>query len=100
MLDTEQRILVTGPSKKNPMELSGRTENNRVVNFVGQPHMIDQFVDVRITEVLPNSLRGELIREEADMGLRVDTAPETILQRGKVNEPDELGVVKMPPQAS
>lgn len=100
MLDTEQRILVTGPSKKNPMELSGRTENNRVVNFVGQPHMIGQFVDVRITEVLPNSLRGELIREEADMGLRVDTAPEAILQRGKVNEPDELGVVKMPPQAS
>ncbi|MTJ02005.1 tRNA (N6-isopentenyl adenosine(37)-C2)-methylthiotransferase MiaB [Idiomarina piscisalsi] len=100
MLDTEQRILVTGPSKKNPMELSGRTENNRVVNFVGQPHMIGQFVDVRITEVLPNSLRGDLIREEQDMGLRVDTAPETILQRGKVNEPDELGVVKMPPQAS
>ncbi|RXS44128.1 tRNA (N6-isopentenyl adenosine(37)-C2)-methylthiotransferase MiaB [Idiomarina sp. 29L] len=100
MLDTEQRILVTGPSKKNPMELSGRTENNRVVNFVGQPHMIGQFVDVRITEVLPNSLRGDLIREEKDMGLRVDTAPETILQRGKVNEPDELGVVKMPPQAS
>ncbi|MCA1768019.1 MAG: tRNA (N6-isopentenyl adenosine(37)-C2)-methylthiotransferase MiaB [Idiomarina sp.] len=83
MLETEQRILVTGPSKKNPMELTGRTENNRVVNFVGQPHMIGQFVDVRITEVLPNSLRGELIREEADMGLRVDTAPETILQRGK-----------------
>lgn len=100
MLDTEQRILVTGPSKKNPMELSGRTENNRVVNFVGQPHMIGQFVDVRITEVLPNSLRGDLIREEKDMGLRIDTAPETILQRGKVNEPDELGVVKMPPQAS
>ena len=83
MLETEQRILVTGPSKKNPMELTGRTENNRVVNFVGQPHMIGQFVDVRITEVLPNSLRGELIREEADMGLRVDTAPEIILQRGK-----------------
>lgn len=100
MLETEQRILVTGPSKKNPMELTGRTENNRVVNFVGQPHMIGQFVDVRITEVLPNSLRGELIREEADMGLRVDTAPEVILQRGKSSEPDELGVVRMPRQAS
>ncbi|WP_417440441.1 tRNA (N6-isopentenyl adenosine(37)-C2)-methylthiotransferase MiaB [Idiomarina sp.] len=100
MLETEQRILVTGPSKKNPMELTGRTENNRVVNFVGQPHMIGQFVDVRITEVLPNSLRGELIREEADMGLRVDTAPEIILQRGKSSEPDELGVVRMPRQAS
>ena len=100
MLETEQRILVTGPSKKNPMELTGRTENNRVVNFVGQPHMIGQFVDVRITEMLPNSLRGELIREEADMGLRVDTAPEIILQRGKSSEPDELGVVRMPRQAS
>ena len=44
--------------------------------------------------------RGELIREEADMGLRVDTAPEIILQRGKSSEPDELGVVRMPRQAS
>ena len=79
------------------MELSGRTENNRVVNFVGQPHMIGQFVDVNITEVLPNSLRGELLREEADMGLRVDTAPETILQRGRANEPDELGVGRVTP---
>ncbi len=100
MLNTEQRILVTGPSKKNPMELSGRTENNRVVNFVGQPHMIGQFVDVKITEVLPNSLRGELLREEVDMGLRVDTAPETILQRGRANEPDELGVARVTPKAS
>jgi len=100
MLNTEQRILVTGPSKKNPMELSGRTENNRVVNFVGQPHMIGQFVDVKITEILPNSLRGELLREEADMGLRVDTAPETILQRGRANEPDELGVARVTPKAS
>ena len=92
---------MTGPSKKNPMELSGRTENNRVVNFVGQPHMIGQFVDVKITEVLPNSLRGAIaLREEADMGLRVDTAPETILQRGRANEPDELGVARVTPKAS
>lgn len=100
MMDTEQRILVTGPSKKNPMELSGRTENNRVVNFVGQPHMIGKFVDVRITDVLPNSLRGELLREEHELGLRVDTAPETILQRGRANEPDELGVAHVSPTAS
>lgn len=100
MLETEQRILVTGPSKKNPMELTGRTENNRVVNFEGQPHMVGKFVDVRITEVLPNSLRGELLREEADMGLRIDTSPGSILQRGKANDPDELGVVQMPQQAS
>lgn len=100
MLDTHQRILVTGPSKKNPMELSGRTENNRVVNFVGQPHMIGQFVDVKITEVLPNSLRGDLIREESDMGLRVDTAPQTILQRQRDNAIDELGVGRVQPTAS
>ena len=59
--------------------------------------MIGQFVDVNITEVLPNSLRGELLREEADMGLRVDAAPETILQRGRANEPDELGVGRVTP---
>ncbi|WP_404402364.1 tRNA (N6-isopentenyl adenosine(37)-C2)-methylthiotransferase MiaB [Idiomarina seosinensis] len=100
MLDTEQRILVIGPSKKNPMELAGRTENNRVVNFVGQPHMIGQFVDVKITEVLPNSLRADLVREEKDMGLRVDTAPEIILQRGRAAGPDELGVSKVAPAAS
>ncbi|MBB1471220.1 tRNA (N6-isopentenyl adenosine(37)-C2)-methylthiotransferase MiaB, partial [Pseudoalteromonas sp. SG41-5] len=50
MFDTEQRILVEGPSKKNPMELRGRTENNRVVNFIGPHTVIGQFVDVRITE--------------------------------------------------
>ncbi|MGM0481285.1 MAG: tRNA (N6-isopentenyl adenosine(37)-C2)-methylthiotransferase MiaB [Pseudomonadota bacterium] len=100
MLDTEQRILVIGPSKKNPMELAGRTENNRVVNFVGQPHMIGQFVDVKITEVLPNSLRADLVREEKDMGLRVDTAPEMILQRARASEPDELGVSRVAPAAS
>lgn len=60
MLNTTQRILVEGPSKKDPMQLSGRTVNNRIVNFDGQPKMIGQFVDVVITEVLPNSLRGTL----------------------------------------
>lgn len=61
MLNTQQSILVEGPSKKDPMQLSGRTENNRIVNFDGQPQMIGKFVDVTITEVLPNSLRGELV---------------------------------------
>ncbi|KPQ03719.1 MAG: tRNA-2-methylthio-N6-dimethylallyladenosine synthase MiaB [Idiomarinaceae bacterium HL-53] len=99
MLHTEQRILVIGPSKKNPMELSGRTENNRVVNFEGRPDMIGKFVDVMITEALPNSLRGELIREEKDMGLRVDTTPKSILQR-QVAKPqaDASGVVQFVPQ--
>ncbi len=60
MLNTQQRILVEGPSKKDPMQLCGRTENNRIVNFDGQPNMIGEFVDVVITEVLPNSMRATL----------------------------------------
>ncbi len=62
MVGTTQRILVTGPSKKDPGQLQGRTENNRVVNFNTSDHsLIGQFVDVTIGEALPNSLRGELI---------------------------------------
>jgi tRNA-2-methylthio-N6-dimethylallyladenosine synthase len=60
MLGSEQRILVSGPSKKDPQELAGRTENNRVVNFKGEQSLIGEFVNVKITQVLPNSLRGEL----------------------------------------
>jgi tRNA-2-methylthio-N6-dimethylallyladenosine synthase len=54
-----QRILVERPAKKDPAQLAGRTENNRVVNFDGPAELIGQFVEVRITEALPNSLRGE-----------------------------------------
>ena len=97
MLNTEQRILVEGPSKKNPMELSGRTENNRVVNFEGTPDMIGEFVDVKVVDVFTNSLRGEVVRREADMGLRVNTAPETILAKQASNQPDEIGVSQFVP---
>ncbi|WP_417658612.1 tRNA (N6-isopentenyl adenosine(37)-C2)-methylthiotransferase MiaB [Pseudidiomarina sp.] len=100
MLGTEQRILVTGPSKKDPMELSGRTENNRVVNFVGTPDMIGKFVDVKVTDVFVNSLRGDVLRVESDMGLRVDTAPQTILARQSRTQPDELGVTTFVPPAT
>jgi tRNA-2-methylthio-N6-dimethylallyladenosine synthase len=58
---TVQRILVEGPSKKNPAELMGRTECNRIVNFDGGPQsarLVGQMLDVRITEALPHSLRG------------------------------------------
>ena len=79
MLDTEQRILVEGPSKKNPMELRGRTENNRIVNFEAPHTVIGQFVDVKITDVYANSLRGELVRTEEDMGLRIAHSPADIL---------------------
>jgi len=101
MFDTEQRILVEGPSKKNPMELRGRTENNRVVNFVGPHNVIGQFVDVRITEALPNSLRGDLIRTESEMNLRRDIAPADILSKAAQPEPqatpNEIGVTTFVP---
>ncbi|WP_105171598.1 tRNA (N6-isopentenyl adenosine(37)-C2)-methylthiotransferase MiaB [Pseudoalteromonas sp. T1lg24] len=97
MFATEQRILVEGPSKKNPMELRGRTENNRVVNFEGPHSVIGQFVDVKITEALPNSLRGELIRTEAEMDLRKDVAPSDILGKAQSQEANELGVATFTP---
>lgn len=61
MLGTTQKILVEGISKKNIMELSGRTENNRIVNFEGQYSMIGKFVDIKITKIYKNSLRGNLV---------------------------------------
>lgn len=62
MVGTTQRILVTGVSKKDPGQLQGRTENNRVVNFAAtDAGLIGQFVDVNIGEALPNSLRGQLV---------------------------------------
>ena len=99
MLDTEQRILVEGPSKKNPMELTGRTENNRVVNFEGTPDMIGEFVDVLITDVFANSLRGNVIRREADMGLRVSISPQSIMAK-RQPQTDALGVSHFSPASS
>ena len=61
---TVQRILVEGPSRKNPAELMGRTECNRIVNFNGGPNsqrLVGQMIDVTITEALPHSLRGEVL---------------------------------------
>ncbi len=62
MVGTTQRVLVVGPSKRTPGALQGRTENNRVVNFVAS-NVEEPLIDVAITEALPNSLRGELIPE-------------------------------------
>lgn len=60
MVETKQRVLVTGPSKKHHEQLSGRTENNRVVNFIGEPTLIGQMVIVKIKEARSNSLWGEV----------------------------------------
>ncbi len=61
MIDTVQRVLVEGPSRKSDQQMSGRTENNRVVNFDGGAELVGQFVDVRITDAFPNSLQGEIV---------------------------------------
>ncbi|MFT5395163.1 MAG: tRNA-2-methylthio-N6-dimethylallyladenosine synthase [Gammaproteobacteria bacterium] len=60
MVGSTQTILVEGLSKKDTKQLRGRTENNRVVNFTGSQDLIGRFVDIEITEALPNSLRGAL----------------------------------------
>ncbi|MBE0509941.1 MAG: tRNA (N6-isopentenyl adenosine(37)-C2)-methylthiotransferase MiaB [Chromatiales bacterium] len=62
MVGTVQTILVEGPSRKDPNEIAGRTENNRVVNLPADLALVGQFVQVRITQALPNSLRGELVK--------------------------------------
>lgn len=61
MLYTVQRVLVEGPSKKNPSEYCGRTDNNRIVNFAGSADWVGNFVDVKITAALTHTLRGEII---------------------------------------
>jgi tRNA-2-methylthio-N6-dimethylallyladenosine synthase len=60
MVGTLRRILVEGPSKKDPRELMGRADCNRVVNFAGPPSLLGRFVEVTITSALPHSLRGRL----------------------------------------
>lgn len=65
MVGSVQRVLVEGMSKKDAGELAGRTDNNRVVNFAGGLHLLNEFVDVAITCALPHSLRGEIVSRAA-----------------------------------
>lgn len=65
MIGSTQRLLVTGSSKKDSQQLAGRTECNRVVNFDGPQELIGQFVEVTISDALPNSLRGRITATEA-----------------------------------
>ena len=61
MVGSDQIVLVEKKSKKAKTQLAGRTENNRWVNFHGDSSCLGQFVDLMITEALPNSLRGRLV---------------------------------------
>jgi tRNA-2-methylthio-N6-dimethylallyladenosine synthase len=65
MVGSTHRVLVTGPSKKNPDQWAGRTECNRVINFDGPKNLQGQFVNIDVTEAQPNSLRGHLVSETA-----------------------------------
>ena len=65
MVGTTQRVLVEKTSRKNPRQMTGRTENMRWVNFDADRQVVGQFVDVVITEALPNSLRGRLAPSRA-----------------------------------
>ncbi|WP_227734133.1 tRNA (N6-isopentenyl adenosine(37)-C2)-methylthiotransferase MiaB [Yersinia proxima] len=90
MVGTVQRILVEGTSRKNVMELAGRTENNRVVNFEGTLEMIGKFVDVEIVNVYASSLRGIVLRTEDQMDLRIHESPQSVIARTR--KENELGV--------
>ena len=61
MVGSVQKVLVEGPSRKDPNELTGKTENMRSVNFPGHPRLVGQFVDVEITRAMANSLRGRVV---------------------------------------
>ena len=74
MVGTTQPVLAQGPSRKDPTELAGRAENNRVVNFAAPRTLIGALVNVKITQALPNSLRGELISTPAGAAPRPQAA--------------------------
>lgn len=74
MIGTTQRVLVERLSRRSTSQVSGRTENNRVVNFEGDLNMIGTFVDVKIEEALTNSLRGSLVGTP-EAGLNIKTSP-------------------------
>jgi tRNA-2-methylthio-N6-dimethylallyladenosine synthase len=65
MIGTIQKVLVTNHAKKDGGQFSGRTENNRIVNFSADNNVLDQIVEVKITEAMPNSLRGEFVSADA-----------------------------------
>jgi tRNA-2-methylthio-N6-dimethylallyladenosine synthase len=67
MVNTVQRLLVEGRSRRDPGQIFGRTDNNRVVNFAGAPSLIGEFVDVRITAAMPHTLRGEVLASPAPL---------------------------------
>jgi len=71
MVGTVQRVLVEGPSRKDPRELAGRTGNNRVINFAGPPRLVGKFIELVVERALPHSLRGRVAGVEHAPGAAV-----------------------------
>jgi len=69
MVGTVQRVLVEGPSRRDPQELMGRTGNNRIVNFPAPARLVGQMLDVEIVQAFPNSLKGEVAGVEREPGV-------------------------------
>jgi len=67
MVGTVQRVLVEGPAKRGGIQLAGRTDSNRWVNFDGDPRLIGHFVEVTVNEALRNSLRGRVVTSAQDV---------------------------------
>ncbi|MCK5725686.1 MAG: tRNA (N6-isopentenyl adenosine(37)-C2)-methylthiotransferase MiaB [Thiotrichaceae bacterium] len=68
MLGSIQRVLVYSESKRSAEDMAGRTENNRIVNFKGDLSMVGKFIDVKVTEAYTNSLRGDVVAVESEIG--------------------------------
>ena len=66
MIGRIERVLVEGPARRDPTELAGRTDNNRVVNFAGPAQLIGGFADVRISAAMPHTLRGERVKPQGE----------------------------------
>lgn len=66
MVGSIEKILVEGPSKRHPGYLCGRTDNNRIVSFLGHPRLIHQMIEVTITDASPHSLKGQVLTQEID----------------------------------
>ena len=79
MVGTVQRVLVEGPSRKDPRELAGRTGNNRVINFAGPPRLVGKFVELVVERALPHSLRGRLAGVEHAPGAAVAPLDQVLL---------------------
>lgn len=63
MLGSVQKVLITGPSKKDPTEITGRCENNRIVNLKGDTNLFGKVIKVEITDIFSNSLRGKVLED-------------------------------------